>query len=111
MPRNLTQKLTSASYSHLLARVKQILIEGQRRIEQERVRTYWETGKIIHEHILKHADRSEYGARVIDTLAKDLEIHKRLLHYCIQFAKTYLVARKYYTLLFLRDNSDSQIAQ
>src|SRR3989338_1248997 len=82
MPKNFFLNLSAtAAYSHLLIRVKQILIEGQRRIEQERVRTYWETGKIIHEHTFKHADRSEYGAQVIDTLAKDLEIHKRLLHY------------------------------
>lgn len=79
----------SAVYQSLLNQVKKTLIEGQWRIEAERVRTYWETGRLIHSHILKHADRAEYGAKVVVRLAKDLKIHPRLLQRCIQFAKTY----------------------
>jgi len=47
----------SPEYAVLLNKVRKTLVEGQQRIEQERVRTYWETGKVIHIDILKHKDR------------------------------------------------------
>lgn len=76
-------------YSALLRRVKEVLIEGQRRIESERVRTYWETGRVIHGHILKHADRAEYGSQVIANIAKDIQVEQTLLKRCVKFAKQY----------------------
>jgi endonuclease YncB( thermonuclease family) len=78
-----------AGYKPLLNKVKQTLILGQQRIEAEKVRTYWETGRLIHADILKHARRAGYGAEVIKRLARDLNIHPRLLHRCVQFAKAY----------------------
>ncbi len=42
-----------ASYDALLKSVKAALIEGQKRIEAERVRTYWEAGRLIHGHVLQ----------------------------------------------------------
>lgn len=79
----------SASYVQLLKRVRQTLIEGQQRIEAERVRTYWETGRLIHGHVLQRKDRAEYGAGVIADLARDLKVSARHLRQCVQFAKEY----------------------
>ncbi|OGX08829.1 MAG: hypothetical protein A2Z88_09455 [Omnitrophica WOR_2 bacterium GWA2_47_8] len=79
----------NASYPQLLARVKATLIEGQSRIEQERINTYWETGRLIHAHILKYKGRAEYGAEVLKRLAKDLNIEVSTLQRCIQFFKAY----------------------
>ena len=46
-------KLTlPADYAAFLKQVKATLVEGQARIEKERVKTYWETGRLIHSHIL-----------------------------------------------------------
>ena len=78
-----------SDYQGLLKKVKETLIEGQQRIEAERVRTYWETGRVIHGHILKYADRAEYGAQVIADLAGDLNVSSRHLPQCQQFAKEY----------------------
>jgi hypothetical protein len=78
-----------ATYQALLASVKQTLIEGQKRIESERVRTYWETGRLIHGHVLEHKDRADYGAKVIENLARDLKVSSRQLRHCVQFAKEY----------------------
>jgi hypothetical protein len=64
MPSSNLLKIPS-DYQGLLRKVKATLIEGQQRIEAERVRTYWETGRLIHGHILKNKDRAEYGAGVI----------------------------------------------
>lgn len=77
------------TYKSLFQQVKQTLILGQQRIEAQRVKTYWETGRLIHADILKHADRAQYGAEVIKRLADDLNIHVRLLQRCVQFARTY----------------------
>lgn len=85
----MTKIKSFGDYPALLIRVKKILIEGQARIEDERVKIYWETGRLIHDHILKHKDRAEYGGEVINHLAGDLNIGPRMLHYCVQFAKTY----------------------
>ena len=87
MRRGLTNKLVD--YPNLLRQVKVTLIEGQQRIEQERVATYWETGRLIHTHILQHKDRGEYGGKVLKHLAGDLNVHVRLLQQCVQFARTY----------------------
>ena len=87
MKRNLAK--VPSDYNALIRRVKEILIEGQQRIEAERVRTYWETGRLIHGHVLDHADRAEYGTQVIANIAKDLHVNKTLLNRCVQFARKY----------------------
>lgn len=87
--KNLQQSPNVSTYAALLTRVRAALIEGQRRIEAERVRIYWETGRLVESHILKHADRAEYGAQVISRLSKDLNVNKTVLTRCVQFAKKY----------------------
>lgn len=81
--------LANSTYSQLLNRVRMILIEGQKRIEAQRVRTYWETGRIIHEHILKYKDRADYGSEVFKRLEKDLAVDLTVLQRCVKFAKIY----------------------
>ena len=78
----------SDAYYALLARVKKTLLEGQRRIEEERVRTYWETGRDIRSHILKY-ERAEYGGEVVSRLSVDLHVSETVLHRCVQFAARY----------------------
>ncbi len=80
---------TPDTYPLLLKCVRETLIDGQRRIDAQRVRTYWETGRVIQADILKNADRAEYGTRVIKRLAKDLNIDSTNLRRCVQFAKVY----------------------
>ncbi|MBP9854776.1 MAG: thermonuclease family protein [Candidatus Omnitrophica bacterium] len=81
---------TIPGYQPLLKQIKKTLLDGQARIEAERVRTYWETGRIIHTHILKNKDRADYGAQVVKQLGADLGYNVRILQYCLQFARTYV---------------------
>jgi endonuclease YncB( thermonuclease family) len=76
-------------YTTLLNRVKKILIEGLRRIEAQRVRTYWETGKLIHTDILKNKGRAGYGDQVVLRLANDLDVDRTVLNRCVKFAEVY----------------------
>ncbi len=79
----------SAAYATLLNQVKKTLLEGQARIEEARVRIYWETGKHIQTHILKYSDRAEYGAEIFKRLSKDLNVDSSVLQRCVQFVKVY----------------------
>lgn len=81
--------IIAGGYTALLSKVKKTLIEGQQRIEQERGRTYWETGRVIYADILKHKDRAEYGGEVLRDLADDLDVDLSLLQRCVRFAKAY----------------------
>ena len=84
-------------YSELLKQVRRTLAQGRERaadaVEREKVRTSWETGKLIHEHILLNQERAEYGAQVIRKLSKDLGISDRELRYMVEFARTYPIWR------------------
>ena len=77
------------TYPALLRQVKATLIEGQERIEQEKVRTYWQTGNLIHTDILKNKSRADYGTQVLEQLADDLDVHVSLLRRCLQFRQQY----------------------
>lgn len=76
-------------YTILLTQVRNTLIVGQRRVEQEKVRTYWQIGTYIHKHILQYAKRADYSSQMIRRLAQDLKVDKTTLHECVLFAKVY----------------------
>jgi endonuclease YncB( thermonuclease family) len=76
-------------YTILLTQVRTTLMQGQRRVEQAKVRTYWQTGTDIDKHILQYAKRADYGRQVINRLALDLKVDKTTLHECVSFAKAY----------------------
>jgi endonuclease YncB( thermonuclease family) len=81
--------LKTDSYPQLLRQVRQTLIDGQSRLEKERVRIYWQTGRHIHTHILKHKERADYGKDVVGRLSKDINVSETVLHRCIKFAQSY----------------------
>ena len=74
------------SYSVLRSRVRQTLLLGQERIEQEKVRTYWHTGKLINDYLEPERGKDSYGKDVVTRLAKDLNIGETLLYRSMQFA-------------------------
>jgi len=86
----------SVAYVTLRNQVKSTLLLGQQRIEQEKVRTYWETGKLIHSHLLLHKERADYGKQVVEKLSKDLAISHSVLWRCVQFTRAFpiLAARR-----------------
>jgi hypothetical protein len=67
------------TYADLRRRVEAALLVGRRKIEEAKVRTYWETGRLIKEHLMIHKDRAKYGAQVVPRLAGDLGVSSRVL--------------------------------
>lgn len=82
-----------AEYSTLRTRVREAIRLGRRRaeeaVEREKVRTSWEIGKLIHEHILLNKTRADYGKRVVIKLAVDLGLSRSELSRMIEFARAY----------------------
>lgn len=87
MPNSVQKEISP--YEILLSQVRETLIAGQARIEEEKVRTYWQTGVHINKHILKYSKKPEYGAQILARLAPDLKVDKNTLYDCLKFARTY----------------------
>lgn len=82
--------LNRPAYATLLIQVKKVLIEGQARIDAERVRTYWQTGELVNTHISRYSDGNPaYGEEVVLHLSRDLQVGESILYRCVKFNKTY----------------------
>ena len=92
----LTSKSVPRTYTELRRRAEAALLLGQRQIEEAKVRTYWETGRLIDQHLLLHQNRAEYGAEVVPRLAADLGVNETVLYRCLRFARAFpiLAARQ-----------------
>ena len=119
----LRSKVKARDYGELLQRVRQTISRGKARaqdaVEREKVRTSWEIGKLILDHVLNHASsekiakssrtvvgasattkhillnkkRADYGKEIVKRLSKDLSISDTELYYMMEFARTYPIFR------------------
>ena len=78
-----------SSYAELKRKVKERFAFGQKRMEAEKVRTYWEAGKLIDRHILGQKKRAEYGKQVIGKLSQDVGVSGELLYKMLEFARNF----------------------
>lgn len=81
------------TYAQLRDAVIAVVVEGRRAIDRAWLETYHETGRLIHEHILRFRDRANYGAQTFEKLAADTSIHRRTLQECVQFYRCYPIWR------------------
>src|SRR3989338_10970353 len=80
-----------ASFEVLVRKVRETILLGQQRIEQEKVETYWKTGQFINRHILLNKERADLGDRTIEKLAKRVDVDVSVLQRCRKFAEKYPV--------------------
>lgn len=84
-----------ATYTGLRDAVRKTINVGKRRaqeaVEREKVRTSWQIGRLINEHILLNRVRADYGAKVIRRLSSDLGISSSELNRMREFAKAYSI--------------------
>ena len=67
-----TDVALAKDYPTLRKKVHDTLLLGQQRIEEAKVLTYWQAGKLISDHILHYEHRENYGQRIIEQLSEDL---------------------------------------
>jgi len=79
----------SKTYSVLRSKVQDTFTKALKRIESERVRTYWKTGRLIANHILASKGRAGYGERIVVRLAEDLNVERSVLARTVQFYRQF----------------------
>ena len=83
-------------YDALLGEVRGLLETSRNRayqaVDNIRVQAYWQVGERIVRAELEHRERADYGTRVIERLARDLRMARRLLFEIVQFYRTYPLA-------------------
>jgi len=78
------------TYASLRRQVEETLLLGQRQIEQAKIQTYWQTGRLINEHVLVNkTGNAQYGENVIGRLAEDLGVGPQLLWRCVRFSRAF----------------------
>ena len=83
--------LSKSTVDALVKKIQDEITEGKQRaeiaVENEKTVTYWKIGRHIHEHMLEHEDRAEYGQELFKKLSEKLEIGARTLYRAVQFLK------------------------
>ena len=90
--RAITPASVPVTYAKLRRAVEVAMVVGQRVVEQAKVRTYWETGRLINEHVLLFKERADYGTGTILRLATDLQVHRSVLQPACSSRKPYQIA-------------------
>ena len=91
-PAAVTATQEVATYDQLVHAIRQAWAASQERVEQEKVRLAWETGKLIDTHVLQHQERANYGEEVLKRLAADLGTSDTELYRMRQFARLYPIS-------------------
>ena len=80
-------------YDALVREVRGLLQTARNRayqaVDNIKVQAYWQVGERIVRAELEHRERADYGARVIEQLARDLGMARRLLYEIVQFYRAY----------------------
>ncbi len=84
-------------YTEILQDIKSLLEKAKYRaykaVDNLRVQTHWQIGERIVRGELQHRERADYGERVIERLASDLDIAKRNLHNTVRFYRVYPIVQ------------------
>ena len=84
---------TDKDYQDLLRELQSLLAKGQytayKAVDNIKVQTYWQSGKLIVREELKQQNRADYGKHLVESLAVDLKINRRDLYRIIKFYRSY----------------------
>jgi len=89
----MTEVALLPEYDALLREVRGLLETSRNRayqaVDNIKVQAYWQVGERIVRAELEHKERADYGKRVVERLARDLRMARRLLFEIVQFYRTY----------------------
>jgi len=98
--------IKNREYKNLLEELKSIISGGKyqayKAVDNIKVQTYWQIGERIVREELKYKDRAKYGKYLIDNLAVDLGVERRLIYRTVQFYKFYPIVSTLWTQLSWR---------
>ncbi len=83
---------TPDGYKTLVRKVARELADLEFLVKQRTAEIYWTIGKHIHEHLLAHEQRAEYGTALYIRLAKDVDRDISTLQRSVQFYRTYPIS-------------------
>lgn len=81
-----------ADYPVLLTRVRETFVLGQQKADELKVQTYWEAGRLIHEHLRHHQDEAGYGKQLMLKLARGLGVGDELLYRMLRFYEAFPIS-------------------
>jgi len=91
MPRE--RSVMPDDYGVLLSEIRGLLQTARARayqaVDNIKVQAYWQVGERIVRAELEHKERADYGARMVEELARDLGIARRTLYEIVQFYRAY----------------------
>ena len=106
--------LTVDSYQQLKGEIVRVLLEGHERarlaVERERVRAYWEVGRILDDYLRTTEGESGYGTRVMAQLAEDLEMKPRRLYNMVEVFRAFEKLHSHANLTFTHYLHISQVS-
>ncbi len=80
-------------YDALLGEVRGLLQAARNRayqaVDNIKVQAYWQVGERIVRAELEHKERADYGARVVEQLARDLKMTRQMLARIVRFYRAY----------------------
>jgi endonuclease YncB( thermonuclease family) len=77
-------------YAALREKIRRTLVLGQQKIEEAKVQTYWQTGRLINEYLRKSENpNQEHGKKIVADLAKDFEFGEKVFYRCMRFAEAF----------------------
>jgi len=80
-------------YSALLGEIQGLLQTARARayqaVDNIKVQAYWQVGERIVRAELAHKERADYGARVVEQLARDLHMTRQMLARIVRFYRAY----------------------
>jgi hypothetical protein len=86
---SLVKSSNISSYPSLLAQVREEFASLEFFVKSRTVQGYWQVGKFIHEHLLHHEDRADYGQHLFARLGKDIDKDESTLRKIVKFYRTY----------------------
>src|SRR5919109_2357532 len=88
-------------YDALVREVRGLLQTARNRayqaVDNIKVQAYWQVGERIVRAELEHRDRADYGARVIEQLARDLGMTRQHLARIVRFYRAYPIITALHT--------------
>ena len=82
--------LSVVSYAALRDKIRETLVLGQQKIEEAKVQTYWNTGRLINEYLRKsETPNQEHGKKVVAKLAQELDFGETVFYRCMEFAEKF----------------------